>query len=125
MVDNSSPGHRYIGAYPHPQPFPQPNQQPYAPRSSTQCQIYEKINHSTLQCRQHFNHAFTIDSIPQTFASMRFLEPDEEVWYPDTGAFNHMIANPGILFFSKPYIGQEKILVGNENLLNITQIGET
>lgn len=36
-----------------------------------------------------------------------------------------MTANPSILSSPKPYSGQDKILIGNENLLNIIQTGET
>lgn len=90
-----------------------------------QCQIFEKFNHSALQCRHRFNHFFVADDILYTFAAMSLHEPGEEVWYPDIGAFNHMTANPGILSSSKLYTGQDKILVGNESLLNITQTGET
>ncbi|XP_020093459.1 uncharacterized protein LOC109719366 [Ananas comosus] len=86
--------------YPQSQPnYPQqsytPNQQPYIPKSGIQCQICGKFNHSALQCRQRFNHSFAADEVPQTFAAMNLHEPGEEVWYPDTGASNHITANSG------------------------------
>lgn len=75
--------------------------------------------------KQRFNHSFVADHVPQTFAVMNLHESSEEVWYLDTGACNQMTANSSILSSFKPYIGHKKILVGNENLLDTTQIYET
>lgn len=92
---------------------------------SEQCQICGKYNHSTLQCRQHFNHSCVADDIPQTLAAMKLHKPSDDVWYQDTKVSNHTTANPGILSYFKPYIWHEKILIDNENLLDITQTNET
>jgi hypothetical protein len=46
-------------------------------------------------------------------------------WYLDSGATHHMIANATSLPDAHPYIGTNKIIVGNDNQLAIIHIGNT
>ena len=49
-------------------------------------------------------------------------ESDQEMWYPDTGATNHMTAISGILSHSQPYHDSDRILVGNGEQITIHNI---
>jgi hypothetical protein len=56
---------------------------------------------------------------------MNLNVPEEEVWYPDTGALNHMTSTSGNLNSIRSYLGNEKILVGNGTIIPITKTGNT
>nr|KYP69812.1 hypothetical protein KK1_009018 [Cajanus cajan] len=47
----------------------------------------------------------------------------DDTWYPDTGAKNHFTNDLSNLMIKTPYIGLEKVVVGNGNCLSIHNTG--
>jgi len=47
----------------------------------------------------------------------------DPLWYPDSGAFHHLTAHNTNLSTKTPYIGSEKVVIGNGSRLPITFIG--
>nr|KYP66616.1 hypothetical protein KK1_012914 [Cajanus cajan] len=47
----------------------------------------------------------------------------DETWYPDTGASNHFTNDFSNLMIKTPFVGTEKVVVGNGNCLPIHNIG--
>ncbi|KAG6666675.1 hypothetical protein CIPAW_01G048700 [Carya illinoinensis] len=97
----------------------------YANRQEITCQICNKRNHTALKCFERFNHSFTDDNLPQSFATIKLEERHENTsWHLDIGATDHMIANEGILHSLTPYQGHDGIMVGNGKVLPITHVGQ-
>ena len=59
------------------------------------CQICNKRNHTAIKCFNRFNHSFTVDNLPQSFAAMKLSDIQDSAWHPDTGATDHMTGNAG------------------------------
>ena len=88
------------------------------------CQICNKRNHTAIKCFNRFNHSFTVDNLPQSFAAMKLSDIQDSAWHPDTGATDHMTGNAGNLHSLTPYTGNDGVMVGNGNILPITHIGK-
>ena len=88
------------------------------------CQICNKRNHTAIKCFNRFNHSFTADNLPQSFAAMKLSDIQDSAWHPDTGATDHMTGNAGNLHSLTPYTGNDGVMVGNGNILPITHIGK-
>ncbi|KAF8396137.1 hypothetical protein HHK36_017750 [Tetracentron sinense] len=87
------------------------------------CQICGKANYMTLNCWNRFNHSYQAEEIPQALAAMTVTDPHDLEWIPDTGASSHMTNNPGILNTVKPYMGHDKIIIGDGKELSISHVG--
>lgn len=85
-------------------------------------QICNKRNHAAIKCFNHFNHSYTIDSVPQRFVAIKLEDSQETTWHPDTGATYHMTNNVGNLHYLTPYHGSEVVIVGNWEVMPTTHI---
>nr|KYP66597.1 Retrovirus-related Pol polyprotein from transposon TNT 1-94 [Cajanus cajan] len=103
-----------------------------------QCQLCGKLGHSAYHCWSRFDENLpdpkttqhnTSDAVIQeplhqamtaTSATQSSLD---ETWYPDTGASNHFTSNLSNLMIKTPFVGTEKVVVGNGNCLPIHNIG--
>ena len=52
-------------------------------------------------------------------------EQEEETWFADSGANQHITANLEHLTLQQPYTGQENVAVGNGQGLSIAHTGTT
>ncbi|KAH9658686.1 protein kinase domain-containing protein [Citrus sinensis] len=65
--------------------------------------------------------SLSIPSIPSPAHAPEMIE--DPAWYIDSGATNHIINDSGELLDLKPYVGTNKLLVGNGSALHIKHIG--
>ena len=86
------------------------------------CQICGKANHVALDCWYRFDYSYQSEDIPQALAALTLNNNDASL-YADTGATAHMINDEGKLLSKMPYIGHDKIFVGDGNGLTISHIG--
>ncbi|KAF8389069.1 hypothetical protein HHK36_025754 [Tetracentron sinense] len=87
------------------------------------CQICGRFGHSALRCSNRYNHAYQAEDMPQAMAAMNIDDPQDPELIPDTGASSHMTNDPGIFTALKPYKGDDKIIVGNGQALEISHVG--
>ncbi|KAF8393863.1 hypothetical protein HHK36_020061 [Tetracentron sinense] len=123
---------------PHPRPqyspkpsglpsSPQPNQMQYSfftPKSP--CQICGKLSHKALDCFHRMDYAYQGRHPPTQLAAMvahTNAEQEEETWFADSGANQHITANLEHLTLQQPYTGQENVAVGNGQGLSIAHTG--
>ncbi|KAF7142376.1 hypothetical protein RHSIM_Rhsim05G0026100 [Rhododendron simsii] len=112
------------------------NQQPAAthqngPRKQQQrgedqevvCQICNKTRHTAVDCWQRFNQTYQPNDAAQALAAMTISDGQDNAWFPDTGATQHMTSDYGKLQNCTPYFGSDKIMVGNGDTLHITHVG--
>ncbi|RVW13866.1 Retrovirus-related Pol polyprotein from transposon RE1 [Vitis vinifera] len=111
-------------------PFsPQPNQKQHSfstPKSP--CQICGKLSHKALDCFHIMNYAYQGRHPPTQLAAMvanSNAEQEEETWFADSGANQHITANLEHLTLQQPYTGQENVAVGNGQGLSIAHTGTT
>lgn len=89
------------------------------------CQIYVKFNHIALECWNRFDHSFqSEDNLPKALAAMSLKTKDDSNMYADSGATTHILNDTGKLSKVMHYKGNDTILVGNGENLNIFHIGE-
>ncbi|KAF7134625.1 hypothetical protein RHSIM_Rhsim08G0105700 [Rhododendron simsii] len=81
------------------------------------CQICNKTNHTAIDCWQRFNQTYQPDNAAQALATMTIADSQDNPWFPDTGATQHMTADHGKLRTCAPYFGSDKIMVGNVSQL--------
>uniref|UniRef100_A0A6N2NKC7 Retrovirus-related Pol polyprotein from transposon TNT 1-94-like beta-barrel domain-containing protein n=1 Tax=Salix viminalis TaxID=40686 RepID=A0A6N2NKC7_SALVM len=60
----------------------------------------------------------------KAFAAIQIADPTEDTWYTDTGANNHMTADTSEVQGIHSYLGNESVMVGNGNGLQISGIGQ-
>ena len=65
--------------------------------------------------------SFSIPSVPVPAHAPEMFE--DPAWYIDSGATNHITNDSGKLLDLKPYVGNDKLLVGNGFALHIKHIG--
>ncbi|KAF8397887.1 hypothetical protein HHK36_016812 [Tetracentron sinense] len=96
--------------------------------SPLKCQVCGKLGHGSLDCWHRFNQTYSKSEQPSTphshaLAALSISDPSDPQWYPNTGASSHMTNNSGIFTIIQPYIGHNKVIVGNGSPLSITHIG--
>ena len=91
-----------------------------------QCQVCGKYGHIAINCYHRFdqtyqptmnNHLAAMVATPSTVG--------DESWYMDTGATHHLTPNLNKLNSHTPFAGSDKVMVGNGNRLNISNIGHS
>ncbi|TXG63956.1 hypothetical protein EZV62_010950 [Acer yangbiense] len=93
--------------------------------STMTCQICGKFNHTALECWNRFDHSYQPeDHLPKALAAMNLKNKDDPNLYADSGATTHILNDPGKLSKVMRYKGNDTILVGNGESLNISHIGE-
>ncbi|RVW41864.1 Retrovirus-related Pol polyprotein from transposon RE1 [Vitis vinifera] len=108
---------------------PQPNQKQHSfstPKSP--CQICGKLSHKALDCFHRTDYAYQGHHPPTQLAAMvahSNVEQEEETWFADSGANQHITANLEHLTLQQPYTGQENVAVGNGQGLSIAHTGTT
>ncbi|RVW30086.1 Retrovirus-related Pol polyprotein from transposon RE1 [Vitis vinifera] len=108
---------------------PQPNQKQHSfstPKSP--CQICGKLSHKALDCFHRMDYAYQGRHPPTQLAAMvahSNAEQEEETWFADSGANQHITANLEHLTLQQPYTGQENVAVGNGQGLSIAHTGTT
>lgn len=78
------------------------NPQKYENRSEIICQICRKPRHSAIDCGHRFNQGFQPGGAAQALAALKFTDDQNEAWFPDTGATQHMTPDEGKLFNCRP-----------------------
>ncbi|KAM1541869.1 hypothetical protein ACFX15_011235 [Malus domestica] len=105
------------------------------------CQICGKKGHTALECFHRNNYAYQGAPPPPTLTALSaqgpssFSPPSTEshphgfsaadTWVLDTGATHHMTANLNNLSQATAYTGDEKIIIGNGQGLDVKHIGST
>ena len=89
------------------------------------CQICGKPRHTALNSWHWVNQGYQLENAAQALAAMSISNSQNEGWFLDTGATQHMTSDNGKLIDCKPYFGSNKIMVGNGQKLNITHTGNT
>ncbi|KAF8395849.1 hypothetical protein HHK36_019803 [Tetracentron sinense] len=102
---------------------PNKHQVPGNQNGALACQICGRFGHSALRCSNRYNHAYQAEDMPQALAAMNIDDPQDPEWIPDTGASSHMTNDPGIFTTLKPYQGDDKIIVGHGQALEISHVG--
>ncbi|KAK9196353.1 hypothetical protein WN943_004481 [Citrus x changshan-huyou] len=99
---NFNPGNGHINK-PSMGHFPSGNQ--------IQCQIYQKMGHSAIDCYNRMNHAYEGRIPPQRLSAMISTSPsfDSPNWLTDTGANAHITPDNGNLMHPRDYNGQDTI----------------
>ncbi|KAF8389092.1 hypothetical protein HHK36_025777 [Tetracentron sinense] len=106
---------------------PQPNKMQHSfftPKSP--CQICGKLSHKALNCFHRMDYAYQGHHPPTQLAAMvahTNAEQEEETWFADSGANQHITANLEHLTLQQPYTGQEIVAVGNGQGLSIAHTG--
>nr|KYP35620.1 hypothetical protein KK1_043331 [Cajanus cajan] len=95
-----------------------------------QCQLCGKLGHSAYHCWSRFDENLpdpkttqhnTTDAVIQEplhqamIATSATQSSLDDTWYPDTGATNHFTNDLSNLMIKTPFVGSEKVAVGNEN----------
>jgi hypothetical protein len=88
------------------------------------CQICQKCNHIALTYFNRFNHAFTLNDVPQALSTMTIADNQDSTWFLDTRATDHMIGDPCNLHSLTLYHCTDGVMVGNGESLPITHIGQ-
>ncbi|RVX09873.1 Retrovirus-related Pol polyprotein from transposon RE1 [Vitis vinifera] len=101
-----------------------------------QCQLCGKFGHTAQICYHRFDISFqggqittspslnngNQNNIPAMVASFS-NSPVDESWYLDSGASHHLTQNLGNLTSTSPYIGTDRVTIGNGKHLSISNIG--
>ena len=89
------------------------------------CQICSKNNHSVVVCYHTYGYYGPKDEVPQALATMNFEDLKNQQFYVDSRATAHMTNITGNLVQYSPYVGYDKIYVGNGKGLHILHISNT
>jgi hypothetical protein len=95
-----------------------------APRSP--CQICGKLSHRALDCFHRMDYSFQGRHPPAQLAAMvapTHTVPEDDPWYADSGANNHITNDIANLSLHEPYGGDESVAVGNGSGLSIKNTG--
>lgn len=66
------------------------------------CQICGSPSHTALQCNNRFNHAFIVNDLPKSFATISIGETNDATWYFDLTASVHMTPSEGNFLHKSP-----------------------
>ncbi|KAI4304939.1 hypothetical protein MLD38_040395 [Melastoma candidum] len=75
------------------------------------CQICGRRGHAALTCSHRFNR--TVTDVTEALAAVNIEEEAGTLWYPDSGATDHMTHSPGMLNHYTCYDGQRRVYVGD------------
>ncbi|KAH9705793.1 retrovirus-related pol polyprotein from transposon RE1 [Citrus sinensis] len=101
-------------------------------QGSVMCQICFRFNHTAAECRDRFNRNFAPSFPVQGYhpnqgPKSAYMATSEGVadqgWYLDSGATHHLTNSVQNLTDGKTYFGTNSLLVGNDQGLQITHIG--
>ncbi|XP_068636011.1 uncharacterized protein [Aristolochia californica] len=98
-----------------------------------QCHLCGKFGHTVQVCYHKFDISFqgtqdnstsssnvgNQNTIPAMVASSKNLADDN--WYLDSGTSHHLTQNMGNLANATPYIGTDKVTIGNANLISVAK----
>ena len=94
------------------------------------CQICGEPGHLALDCYHRMDYSYQRKNPPSQFATMvarahpsAMEQNDEEPWYADSGANNHVTAALDNLTLQEPFKGDDEVAVGNGTGLSISNIG--
>ncbi|CAL9027026.1 unnamed protein product [Prunus brigantina] len=89
------------------------------PPPPTWCPTCSTNQHPAAHCPHKYNGP---DSFP-SFAGSHTIQPQDPLWYPDTGATHHMTGNIPSLQQTQPYTGNNSVYMGNGDSLPISHTG--
>jgi transposase InsO family protein len=93
------------------------------------CQICGKTSHQALDCYHRMDFTFQGRHPPSQLAAMaahtHVAIEEEQPWYLDSGANNHVTADIENLSLQQPYTGNDNVTVGNGNGLQISNTGSS
>ncbi|GKU93013.1 hypothetical protein SLEP1_g6653 [Rubroshorea leprosula] len=89
------------------------------------CQICGITGHTALKCWYRFDHAYQSEELPQALAALTMMEDKDPNVYIDSGATNHMTADPGKLYIKRPYHGNQRVFTGDGTPLQISHTGNS
>ncbi|KAG6718543.1 hypothetical protein I3842_04G156000 [Carya illinoinensis] len=93
------------------------------------CQICGKMGHQALDCYNRMNYSYQGRYPPAQLAAMaarmNSAESEEQPWFADSGANNHIIADMNNLTIQEPFKGDEEVAVGNGAGLPILNTGSS
>lgn len=85
------------------------------------CQICSRRGHTADRCWYRWDYAYQAQSgIPQALVT----EDLDPTLYMDTGASAHITNDAGNLTNLAPYIGSDKVIIGDGSRLHISHIGD-
>ncbi|KAJ0038478.1 hypothetical protein Pint_24053 [Pistacia integerrima] len=113
----------------YPSSKPQPSGSPFSTKFPP-CQICGKPNHQALDCYHRMDFTYQGRHPPAQLAAMaahtHVTQEDEQPWYLDSGANNHITSElENLTLQQQPYQGNDKVTIGNGDGLLITNIGST
>jgi len=98
--------------------------QHYSSNQRPQCQVCGKLGYTANQCYYRFDHAYQGNPPNMVAYSASFSPQLDTNWYPNTGSTNHLTNDLNNLsVHSEPYLGNDKIHVGDGAGLSIKNIG--
>jgi gag-polypeptide of LTR copia-type len=99
-------------------------------KEQVQCQICYKWGHTTLKCYHRFDVSYTRTPSPAQSTPQQALlaEPSSSVvlsstWFLDSSASTHVTPDINNLSSSQPYLGVDKVHMGNGSGLSISHTG--
>jgi hypothetical protein len=102
----------------------------YVPFNRTPCQICGKLGHQALDCFHRMNYSYQGKNPPSQLAALvvrthpsASTSNEEDPWYVDSGANNHVTAALDNLTLQEPFKGDDEVAVGNGTGLSISYIG--
>ncbi|XP_019160465.1 PREDICTED: uncharacterized protein LOC109157037 [Ipomoea nil] len=91
---------------------------------SLRCQIFSSVGHSAVSCFHRYSDVLTPQThIATVHAASGDASLDHKLWFPNTGATNHVTRYLSALSASDEYLGGDTLRVGNSAGLSITSIG--
>jgi hypothetical protein len=91
--------------------------------SKPKCQIYDKPNHSALECWYRFEEDFQPNNGKNVGYSTTYGVDTK--WYADTGAFDHITSELDKLTMKEKYGGRDQVHTANGTGMHISNIGHT
>eukprot|EP00261_Vitis_vinifera_P036785 XP_019078028.1 PREDICTED: dr1-associated corepressor homolog [Vitis vinifera] len=91
-----------------------------------QCQVCGKYGHIAINCYHRFDQTYqpTMNNHLAAMVATPSIVGDES-WYMDTEATHHLTPNLNKLNSHTQFVGSDKVMVGNGNRLNISNIGHS
>ncbi|KAI4303075.1 hypothetical protein MLD38_038749 [Melastoma candidum] len=86
------------------------------------CQICNRRGHAAATCNLRYNRA--LENIPEALAALSVDAGATDVWYPDSGATDHMTSTAGMLHNFVPYSGLHRVRLGDGTGLSIAGVGQ-